>query len=80
MAIDLFLVGELKPDKKGRLRADGYTQKIVPEEAKIVKRIFKDFAEGKSINGIMKELNLENVPIQTKIKRRMEDFKHLKDS
>lgn len=33
-------VGETKYDKTGRLRADGFKPEIVPEEARIVKRIF----------------------------------------
>ena len=55
-------VGELKPDKKGRLRADGYTHRIVPEEAFVVKRIYKDFIDGKSLTSIVKSLNQEKVP------------------
>ena len=54
-------VGELKPDKKGRLKADGYTQKIIPEEARIIKRIFKDFVDGKSLNSIVKTFNKEKI-------------------
>ena len=61
-------VGELKPDKKGRLKADGYTQKIVPEEARIIKRIFADFVDGKSLNAIVKELNRDKVSCRKRLR------------
>lgn len=34
---------------------------IIPEEAKIVKRIFEEYVGGKGLNVIAKELNLENI-------------------
>ncbi len=55
-------VGELKPDKKGRLRAEGFTIEIQPEEAVVVKNLFESFTQGKSINGIVKELNDQKIP------------------
>ena len=55
-------VGDLRPDKKGRLRADGYTQKIIPEEARVIKKIYTDFVEGKSLNAIVRVLNRDKVP------------------
>ena len=61
-------VGELRPDKKGRLKADGYTQKIIPEEAKIIKRIYTEFTEGKSLNAIIKKLNEEKVSCRKRLK------------
>ena len=57
-------MGELRHDKKGRLKADGYTLKIIPEEARIIKRIYSEFTDGKSINYIMRSLNEENIPIR----------------
>lgn len=50
-------VGELRLNKKGQPKYEGMVHKILDEEASIVKRIYKDFTEGKSINGIVKELN-----------------------
>ena len=38
---DTVPVGESKYDKKGRLRADGFKLVIIPEEAQIIRRIFK---------------------------------------
>ena len=61
-------VGDPKPDKKGRLRAEGYTQRIIPEEARVIKRIYKDFVDGKSLNAIAKELNQEKVPCRKKLR------------
>ena len=61
-------VGDLKPDKKGRLRADGYTQKIVSEEARVIKRIYTDFVDGKSLNAIARELNQEKVPCRKRLR------------
>ena len=61
-------VGDPKPDKKGRLRAEGYTQRIIPEEARVIKRIYKDFVDGKSLNAIIKTLNQEKIPCRKKLK------------
>ena len=55
-------VGEAQYDKKGRLRAQGFKAEIVPEEARVIKRIFESFTEAKALNAIIKELNVENVP------------------
>ena len=41
--------GESKYDKKGRLRADGFKLVVVPEEARIVQRIYRDFIDGKAV-------------------------------
>lgn len=53
--------GNTRVDKSGRPRPEGYRTKIEEDEAKIVTRIFNEFANGKSINAIMKLLNRESV-------------------
>lgn len=55
-------VGELKLNKKGQARYEGMVHKINPEEAEIVKRIFAEFIEGKSINKIVTGLNIDKIP------------------
>jgi hypothetical protein len=55
-------VGELKLNRKGQAKYEGMVHKINPDEAEIVKRIFKEFAEGKSIHKIAAQLNEEKVP------------------
>jgi site-specific DNA recombinase len=60
--------GDTKFDKKGRLRADGFKLVIVPEEARVVQRIFRDFIDGKAINKIAKEMNDEHVPTKARLK------------
>jgi DNA invertase Pin-like site-specific DNA recombinase len=41
-------VGEMRMDKKGRPRPDGYRMVIEPREATVVRRIFQEFADGRS--------------------------------
>lgn len=60
--------GQTKYDKKGRLRADGFKLVIVPEEARIIQRIFQAFVEGKAITKIAKELNDDQVPTKVKLR------------
>jgi site-specific DNA recombinase len=60
--------GESKHDKKGRLRADGFKLVIVPEEARIIQRVFSTFIAGKAITKIAKELNEERVPTKVRLK------------
>ena len=55
-------VGELKLNRKGQAKYEGMVHKITPDEAEIVKRIFKEFAEGKSIHKIATQLNEEKIP------------------
>ncbi|MDD5504392.1 MAG: recombinase family protein [Candidatus Omnitrophica bacterium] len=55
-------VGELKINKKGQPKYDGMAHKINPEEADIVKRIYREFVEGKSLHKIEKELNEDKIP------------------
>ncbi len=54
--------GELKLNKKGQAKYEGKVHVINPEEAEIIKRIFKDFIGGKSISQIVIDLNSEGVP------------------
>ena len=60
--------GDLRPDKKGRLRANGFKPQIVPEEARIIQRIFQDFTNGKAITKIAKDLNDEKTPTKQRLK------------
>jgi site-specific DNA recombinase len=60
--------GESKYDKKGRLRADGFKLVVIPEEARIVQRIYGDFIAGKAITRIAKEMNDERVPTKARLK------------
>src|SRR5690606_15714860 len=60
--------GEAKYDKKGRLRAEGFKLVVVPEEARIIQRIYRDFIDGKAVTKIAKALNDEKVPTKVKLK------------
>ena len=53
--------GELKVNKKGQHKYDGMVHKINPEEADIVKIIYKEFINGKSISKIVKGLNKDKI-------------------
>jgi len=55
-------VGELKFNKKGKAKYDGMIHKINPEEADIVKRIYQEFTQGKSICKIASDLNKDKTP------------------
>ena len=55
-------VGELKFNRKGRPKYDGMVHKINPEEAEVVKRIYKEFVDGKSIAKIASSLNADKIP------------------
>jgi DNA invertase Pin-like site-specific DNA recombinase len=77
------LVGEkgVKPDRSANLyniyswwfKKDEKTGKIVPhkENAKIVRRIFKEFTKGSSINKITKDLNVDGITKPSKGFRRL---------
>ena len=54
--------GEIRMDKKGRPRPDGYKMEIEPKEAAIILRIFTSYADGLPLSKIVKTLNEENVP------------------
>jgi DNA invertase Pin-like site-specific DNA recombinase len=55
-------VGEMRMDKKGRPRPDGYKMEIDPVEAATVVQIFSKFADGVSLTRIVKRLNEEQIP------------------
>ncbi len=59
--------GELRLNKKGVARYEGMVHKINPDEAGIVKRIFREFAAGKSVHKIVKMLNMEKVPTKNNL-------------
>lgn len=54
--------GKTRRDKKGRLRAEGSVPEIISEEAEIIRRVFNEYANGKSLRKIVQDLNLEKVP------------------
>lgn len=55
-------VGELKLNKKGQPKYEGMVHKIYDDEAAVVRRIYRDFIAGISINSIAQRLNEEKVP------------------
>ena len=61
-------VGELRLNKKGQPKYEGMAHKILDEEAFIIKRIYREFIDGKSINGILKGLNEDKIPTRKRQK------------
>jgi len=61
-------MGELKADRHGKLRPDGYIAVIEPEEAEIIRRIYTDFVGGKAISAIGVNLNKEKVPTRKRMR------------
>ncbi len=57
-----FPVGEMRIDKRGQRRPDGYRMEINPAEAAVVLRIFQQYSEGASLPGIVRSLNDDRVP------------------
>jgi site-specific DNA recombinase len=55
-------VGELKLNRKGQAKYEGMAHRINPDEADIIKRIYKEFVSCKSIAKIVKGLNEDKVP------------------
>jgi DNA invertase Pin-like site-specific DNA recombinase len=55
-------VGEMRMDKKGRPRPEGYRMEIEPKEAAVIIRIFTSYADGHSLTQIVKTFNEQNVP------------------
>lgn len=55
-------VGKMQVDNTGRIRAEGSKAEIIPEEAEVIIRIFTEFANGKAISAIVKDLNRELIP------------------
>ena len=58
--------GELKVNGKGQAKYEGKIHKINPDEAEIVKRIFKEFADGTSMHKIVSKLNTDKIPTKRK--------------
>ena len=54
--------GPVRLDKHGRSRPEGYLMRVDVMEAAVVLRIFRDYADGVSINRLVGSLNEENVP------------------
>ena len=54
--------GKLRVNKKGQHKYDGMVHKINHDEAEVVKKIFNEFINGKSISRIIKILNKDKVP------------------
>ena len=55
-------------DSKGRTRAESFKLVPDPEQAEIVRLIFKLFVEGKSVNAIARHLNGSNIPTRSKLR------------
>jgi len=55
-------VGELKLNKKGQAKYEGMVHRIDAEKAEVVRRIYYQFTQGKSIGKITKELNSDQIP------------------
>ena len=55
-------VGEIRIDKRGRPRPDGYKKRIDPAQAAIIVRIFEEFVASVSIAGIARGLTEDGVP------------------
>jgi site-specific DNA recombinase len=62
-------IGEMRVDRRGRPRPDGYRMTILAAEAVVVQRIFAEFADGSGINTIVKALNREGVQGRRKASR-----------
>lgn len=54
-------VGTIRPDKKGRMRPDGYRMTVEPQEAVTVLWAFNAFADGLSESAIVRQLNQEGI-------------------
>jgi site-specific DNA recombinase len=61
-------VGEMRVDRRGRPRPDGYRMVIEPREAAVVQRIFAAFVQGKAITAIVKALNTDGVQGRRRIR------------
>ncbi len=55
--------GEVRIDKRGRPRPAGYKQRIEPAEAAVVRRIFEEYAAGRSLLHVVQGLNDDGVPL-----------------
>ena len=54
--------GDAVTDKRGKPRYDGSKMHFVPEEVAVIRRIFQMYDDGKSVTGIVKELNKDKTP------------------
>lgn len=54
--------GEIRFDKQGRSRPEGYLKAVDLAEAEVVLRVFRDYAGGRTMTGIVQDLNKEGVP------------------
>lgn len=54
-------VGELRLNKKGQPKYEGMVHKVYEEEATIVRRLYREFVGGMSINAIVQMLNKEGI-------------------
>ncbi|HVN96352.1 MAG TPA: recombinase family protein, partial [Syntrophorhabdaceae bacterium] len=54
--------GELKLTRRGKQRYDGMVHKVHPEEADVVRSIYRQFVEGRSLAKIADSLNIDKVP------------------
>ncbi len=55
-------VGEIRMDKKGRPRPEGYRMEVDPREAAVVLEVFQAYADGLSLTRIVKMLNENGTP------------------
>ena len=55
-------LGAVRKDPHGRLAPERYGKSIDPVQADVVRRVFRDFADGHAITRIVKDLNAERVP------------------
>jgi site-specific DNA recombinase len=62
-------VGEMRADRRGRPRPDGYRMTVEPTEAAIIQRIFGEFSAGKAITAIVKSLNVECIRGRRRIRK-----------
>ena len=62
-------VGEVRMDKKGRPRPEGYKMNIEPREAAVILRVFKEFVAGSSESQIVRRFNAEGVPGRRRAKK-----------
>ena len=60
-------VGELKFNKRGKPKYDGMVHKIHAEEEDIVRCIYKNFVDGKSLAKIADSLNADKIPTKRRL-------------
>ena len=62
-------VGEVRLDRRGRYRPEGYKMEVEPGEARVVVRIFGDYAEGQTARQIAQSLVREGAPSPVRARR-----------